>query len=134
MDSVERGAGLESRHVVGSDLAQFTVGGDHSSFAPAADLAFLLHRGKRSLLRVIRMLWKHNQSRIERQGRSRNVSHSCFGEGAILRDENMYTRQADGVDRVDDHIPEATRGTVGLEGRRSNPSSHAKCAKLSLLL
>jgi hypothetical protein len=89
MDSVKSGAGLESRHVVGSDLAQFTVGGDHSSFAPAADLAFLLHRGKRSLLRVIRMLWKHNQSRIERQGRSHNVSHSCFGEGAILRDERM---------------------------------------------
>jgi hypothetical protein len=49
MNTVQRGAGLESLHVIRPDLAQFTVGGYHSSFAPAADLAFLLHRGKRSL-------------------------------------------------------------------------------------
>ena len=48
MNSVQRSAGLKSRHVVRPDLAQFTVCRYHSSFAPATDLAFLLHRGKRS--------------------------------------------------------------------------------------
>jgi hypothetical protein len=43
VNPIQRGASLESRHVVAANLAQFAIGGDDGSFAPAGDEAFLRH-------------------------------------------------------------------------------------------
>ena len=50
MDPIQCGAGLERGHVVGSDLAQFAVGGHDGTLAPAGDEAFLRHCWTRSLI------------------------------------------------------------------------------------
>jgi hypothetical protein len=41
VDAVERGAGLEGRHVVGADLPKLPIRRDDSPFAPAGYLALL---------------------------------------------------------------------------------------------
>lgn len=60
VDAVERGTGLESGHIVGSDLAQFAIGGHHCTFAPAGYETFLRHYWTRSLLRIVRTAAEHS--------------------------------------------------------------------------
>jgi hypothetical protein len=55
VDAVQRRAGLERRHVVRSDLSQFTIGSDDGALAPAGNQTFLRHCWTRSFLRIIRM-------------------------------------------------------------------------------
>jgi len=56
VDTVERGASLESSNVVGADLPQFRVGRDHGSFAASADRGIQHYASSLRMIRNVRIL------------------------------------------------------------------------------